>query len=99
MVGAIFEGVGVSSGSFLCGYLMKVYSGRIAFRIFGVSAICLSFLHYFVQKFLDNFDTKHGKTLQITHTMPNGTMHINGELGLNDKSFNNAERFTMRSDS
>ncbi|XP_031631871.1 major facilitator superfamily domain-containing protein 6-A isoform X2 [Contarinia nasturtii] len=59
LVGAIFEGVGVSSGSFICGYLMKAYTGRIAFRIFGVAAICLSFLHYFVHKFLDNFDTKH----------------------------------------
>ncbi|XP_055319817.1 major facilitator superfamily domain-containing protein 6 isoform X2 [Sitodiplosis mosellana] len=59
LVGAIFEGVGVSTGSFICGYLMDVYTGRIAFRIFGVSAICLSFVHYFVQKFLDNFGTKH----------------------------------------
>lgn len=72
---------------------MNVYTGRIAFRIFGVSAICLSFVHYFVQKFLDNFGTKHGKTLTITTQTQNET-HINDAFNPSDKNFNNTETFT-----
>lgn len=63
LVGAIFEGIGVSAGSFICGYLMNIYGGSATFRIFGISAICLSFVHYFVQKFLDGFSARHGKNL------------------------------------
>lgn len=81
----------MSSGSFLCGYLMKEYGGKIAFRIFGVSAICLSFVHYFVQRFLDTFGTRHGKT--ITHTQDNS--HTNGalgvDIGIDDKVTNNVD--------
>lgn len=49
----------------------------MAFRIFGVSAICLSFVHYFVQKFLDTYGTRHGKTLTITQD----NSHSNGCTG------------------
>lgn len=65
MVGAIFEGIGVSSGSFLCGYLMKLYGGSITFRIFGIGAICLSFIHYFVQRFMESYTSRHGKTITL----------------------------------
>lgn len=66
MVGAIFEGIGVSSGSFICGYLMETYGSSMAFFIFGVGAICMGFVHYFVQRFLDPCTSKHGKTLTIS---------------------------------
>lgn len=85
----------MSSGSFLCGYLMKEYGGRVAFRIFGVSAICLSFVHYFVQRFLDTFGTRHGKT--ITQIQDNS--HTNGALGVDisvdDKAANNVQENTQ----
>lgn len=61
LVGAIFEGIGVSSGSLLGGYLMKAYGGSITFRVFGIAAICLSFVHHFVNRFIDEFLSKHGK--------------------------------------
>lgn len=64
---------------------MKEYGGRIAFRIFGISALCLSFVHYFVQKFLDTFGTRHGKPMQ-------DNSHTNGALGSGDKNSNNVEQ-------
>lgn len=87
----------MSSGSFLCGYLMKEYGGRIAFRIFGVTAICLSFIHYFVQRFLDTFAARrHGKTITNIHDKDNS--HKNGALGItlgvDDKNPNNVEETT-----
>lgn len=77
---------------------MKEYTGRIAFRIFGVSAICLSFIHYFVQKFLDNFGTKHGKILTITTQtqQPQNEAHINIAFSLSDKNLKNTETFTPK---
>lgn len=84
MVGAIFEGIGVSSGSFLCGYLMGEVGGSITFRIFGISAICLSFVHYFVQRFLDSCTTRHGKTITIAqdkshaYTLDDNVSQMNG---------------------
>ncbi|XP_014474838.1 PREDICTED: major facilitator superfamily domain-containing protein 6 [Dinoponera quadriceps] len=38
-VGAIFEGIGVSSGSFICGWLIDTYGGATAFRVFSVGAL------------------------------------------------------------
>lgn len=61
MVGAIFEGIGVSSGSLLGGFLMQTYGGSITFRAFGIGAICLSIVHHFVHRFMDDFLSKHGK--------------------------------------
>lgn len=46
---------------------MSIYGGSVTFRIFGFTALCLSFVHFFVQKFLDTFAAKHGKNL---HKMP-----------------------------
>lgn len=78
LVGAVFEGIGVSSGSFICGYLMKIYGGSATFRIFGVSAICLSFVHYFVQKFLDTFAARrHGKN--SNNSIPDHTIQSNND--------------------
>lgn len=38
-IGAVFEGIGVSSGSFICGWLMDTYGGIIALRVFSVGAL------------------------------------------------------------
>lgn len=61
LVGAIFEGIGVSSGSLLGGYFMKEFGGSITFRVFGIGAVCLSVVHHFVHRFMDDFLNKHGK--------------------------------------
>lgn len=55
---------------------MNIYGGSVTFRIFGVSAICLSFVHYFVQKFLDTYAARHGKQ---SNTLPDLTIQSNNE--------------------
>lgn len=63
LVGAIFEGVGVSTGSFIGGYLMKTQGGSETFRLFGLMAIGCAILHGTIQKLLDRFVTERGKEL------------------------------------
>lgn len=65
LVGAVFEGVGVSAGSFIGGWLMNNYGGSITFRIFGISAILLAFVHYAVQWILSKRVDEIGKKLVI----------------------------------
>lgn len=74
MVGAIFEGVGVSAGSFMGGYLMNEFGGSKTFCFFGVVAIIFSVIHFIVQKILDKYVDEIGKKYQITPEKytPNG---------------------------
>lgn len=71
LVGAIFEGIGVSSGSLLGGYLMQEFGGSITFRAFGIAAICLSVVHHFVHRFMDDFLNKHGKKDDVLDRIAN----------------------------
>lgn len=48
MVGASYEGIGVSLGSFLGGLFYKQYGGALTFRIFGVAAFIACILHSIV---------------------------------------------------
>ncbi|KAK2587718.1 hypothetical protein KPH14_003831 [Odynerus spinipes] len=52
LIGAIFEGIGVSSGSFLCGWIMDVYGGVIAFRVFSVGALVWLSIFWLIQLLL-----------------------------------------------
>lgn len=61
LVGAIFEGVGVSTGSFFGGLLMKTIGGSGTFRTFGLIALACAIVHFIVQKFLDRFTSERGK--------------------------------------
>ncbi|XP_053623899.1 major facilitator superfamily domain-containing protein 6 [Plodia interpunctella] len=45
LVGAIFEGVGVSLGSFIGGHMYRVLDGWSTFRWFGVGALVLGLIH------------------------------------------------------
>lgn len=56
---------------------MNIYGGSVTFRIFGIAAICLSFVHYFVQKFLDTFAARHGKN--SNSTIPDHTIQSNND--------------------
>lgn len=49
LVGAAFEGIGVSIGSFLGGYFHDKYSASITFRIFGIASLIACLLHALVQ--------------------------------------------------
>ncbi|XP_067642983.1 major facilitator superfamily domain-containing protein 6 isoform X2 [Eurosta solidaginis] len=52
LVGAIFEGVGVSMGSLISGYLFAAVSGSGTFLIFGVFAFVAFIVHVLVQLYL-----------------------------------------------
>ncbi|XP_073973876.1 sugar baby transporter isoform X3 [Rhodnius prolixus] len=52
LVGAVFEGIGVSLGSFIGGLLINHYSGSKTFLIFGIGALTCALVHFFVQYFL-----------------------------------------------
>lgn len=60
LVGAIFEGVGVSLGSLLAGHLFQKIGGSKTFRLFGISALVLFVAHVLIQFTVDRFG-KRGK--------------------------------------
>ncbi|XP_050300560.1 major facilitator superfamily domain-containing protein 6 [Anthonomus grandis grandis] len=49
LVGAVFEGVGVSLGSLLAGWAMSNVSGAMTFRFFGLGALAAAGIHIIVQ--------------------------------------------------
>ncbi|KAH8378630.1 hypothetical protein KR009_000412 [Drosophila setifemur] len=52
LVGAIFEGVGVSMGSLIGGLLFESVSARSTFEIFGIAAFIIFVVHVSLQMFL-----------------------------------------------
>ncbi|XP_064551515.1 major facilitator superfamily domain-containing protein 6-A isoform X1 [Drosophila montana] len=52
LVGAIFEGVGVSIGSQIGGQLFSAVSGRTTFEIFSIGAFIVFIIHVLVQMYL-----------------------------------------------
>lgn len=62
----MFEGVGVSAGSFIGGYLMNEFGGSATFRLFGVVAIIFSVIHFIVQTVLDKYVDDVGKKFHIS---------------------------------
>ncbi|XP_056634030.1 major facilitator superfamily domain-containing protein 6-like isoform X2 [Diorhabda sublineata] len=56
LVGAVFEGVGVSAGSSLGGYLYKKVGGPLTFRYFGFAALIICVIHVLVQRLLQELN-------------------------------------------
>lgn len=52
LVGAVFEGVGVSLGSFLAGVLLNYMKGATMFRLYGLVVLVICALHICAQFFL-----------------------------------------------
>lgn len=52
LVGAIFEGAGVSLGSFVGGLIYEKYGGPWTFRLFGIGSLIACLFHFFVQLLL-----------------------------------------------
>ncbi|KAK9500670.1 hypothetical protein O3M35_001894 [Rhynocoris fuscipes] len=52
LVGAVFEGIGVSLGSFIGGTLINTYSGSKTFLMFGLAALLCALIHALVQYFV-----------------------------------------------
>ncbi|XP_075229536.1 major facilitator superfamily domain-containing protein 6-like [Lycorma delicatula] len=52
IVGALYEGVGISTGSLMGGLLFEYYDNAFVFRMCGIVAIVLFFLHILIHYFL-----------------------------------------------
>jgi len=52
LVGAIFEGVGVSMGSLIAGQLFESVTARTTFEIFGIGAFIVFVIHVCIQLYL-----------------------------------------------
>lgn len=55
LVGAIFEGVGVSAGSFIGGILFEEVGGSRTFQIYGFSVLAFCVVHIGVQMLMQRF--------------------------------------------
>ncbi|CAG7822843.1 unnamed protein product, partial [Allacma fusca] len=58
-VAAAFEGVGVGIGSFLAGACFKVFTGRIAFRVFGIASAVACLLHIITMYIINSSSKVH----------------------------------------
>ncbi|KAF3425777.1 hypothetical protein E2986_10071 [Frieseomelitta varia] len=56
-IGAIFEGIGVSSGSLICGWLINKYGSVVALRAFSIGALLWLTCFWLIQLFLRKFKT------------------------------------------
>lgn len=87
LVGAIFEGVGVSTGSFIGGLLFASVGPGHTFEIFGVSAFIAFVVHVCLQMYLQrhhsSLDSDNGKQIPETEINPDNAIdaltitHIN----------------------
>uniref|UniRef100_A0A182MVN7 Major facilitator superfamily associated domain-containing protein n=1 Tax=Anopheles culicifacies TaxID=139723 RepID=A0A182MVN7_9DIPT len=80
LVGAVFEGVGVSLGSLLAGNLFHRIGGSSTFRAFGIAALVLFVLHVVVQKLTDRFGSQ-GKQQQKVDGLTGVKLKENGTHG------------------
>ncbi|XP_023160958.2 major facilitator superfamily domain-containing protein 6 isoform X2 [Drosophila hydei] len=77
LVGAIFEGIGVSMGSQIGGQLFDAVGARITFEIFGIGAFIMFVVHVCVQIYLQrNGPTENGT---VKYFAPTDAMHMLNE--------------------
>ncbi|XP_039287411.1 major facilitator superfamily domain-containing protein 6 [Nilaparvata lugens] len=62
MVGAVFEGIGLSSGSFIGGLLFFYMDGAVVFRMYGLIVLSLCCIHICAQLYLG----RHGSNIAST---------------------------------
>ncbi|XP_062699684.1 major facilitator superfamily domain-containing protein 6, partial [Aedes albopictus] len=72
LVGAVFEGVGVSLGSLLAGNLFFKVGGSATFRWFGIGALVLFFVHVIIQFVMEKLGSRD---TNIAYTTPENAMH------------------------
>ncbi|XP_012257088.2 major facilitator superfamily domain-containing protein 6 [Athalia rosae] len=79
LVGAVFEGIGVSLGSFICGLLMDTYGGVITFRVFSAGALVWLAIHWQLQLCLMKSKANpihQGHNHLATYAAPDDAIHI-----------------------
>ena len=65
LVGAVFEGIGVSMGSLIGGILMQNIGGSGTFRLFSVAAFFCFISHVFIQWLLTRISGPYGKKSSV----------------------------------
>lgn len=92
-MGAVFEGIGVSCGSWLGGNLMAKHGGSITFQYFAIAALLAFLAHIIIQMLMDKFLGPYGKK-SANETIKNGnsgehldiaaTNHVEGDDGFKE---------------
>ncbi|XP_017111955.1 major facilitator superfamily domain-containing protein 6-A isoform X2 [Drosophila elegans] len=81
LVGAIFEGVGVSMGSLIGGLLFESVTARTTFEIFGIGAFIIFVIHVSIQLYLQR-STNIDENGTVKYFAPTDAMHM-----LNDQEY------------
>ncbi|KAL0902274.1 hypothetical protein ABMA27_000180 [Loxostege sticticalis] len=80
LVGAVFEGVGTSLGSFIGGRLYETHGGKNTFLWFGIGSLVFCAIHIAVQYVLrhrpGHVGFRQGYTSVIRYEQPNDMIHI-----------------------
>lgn len=79
LVGGVFEGIGVSLGSFICGLLMHTYGGVITFRAFSAGALIWLAIHWQLQLLLMRSKANpvhQGHNHLATYAAPDDAIHM-----------------------
>uniref|UniRef100_A0A1L8DEU6 Putative transporter n=2 Tax=Nyssomyia neivai TaxID=330878 RepID=A0A1L8DEU6_9DIPT len=75
LVGAVFEGIGVSMGSFIAGISFEKIGGSLTFRWFGLGALGLLVIHILVRRLHDRYAPKF-ELMQNEYRTPTDAMHM-----------------------
>ncbi|XP_055708633.1 major facilitator superfamily domain-containing protein 6 isoform X2 [Phlebotomus papatasi] len=75
LVGAVFEGVGVSMGSFIGGIAFDRIGGSLTFRWFGIGALVLLGAHVLVRRLHDRYSNKF-ELMQNEYRTPTDAMNM-----------------------
>lgn len=71
LIGAIFEGIGVSTGSLICGWIMDAYGGVVAFKVFSIGALVWLSIFWIMQLLLRKiYSTRQGHNHLASYTNP-----------------------------
>lgn len=79
----MFEGIGVSTGSYFGGWMMTSLNGSTTFRIFSFGAFFFCGLHVLVQWLLTKFTGPYGKKSTVNNGDENGDKRSNETLEIN----------------
>lgn len=84
MVGAIFEGVGVSIGSFIGGIMFERVGGSRTFLIYGIAVLVFCVIHIGVQKLLQRYSNVNGKNRSESGAIQAESASANDTITKND---------------
>lgn len=87
LVGAVFEGIGVSTGSYIGGILISRFNGSTAFRLFSFGAFFFFGLHVAIQWLIRKCSGPYGKKSTVhgddesNDRKSNDALEINQNMG------------------